>query len=106
MLRYRCSWGRTELADHQNTKKFEDNSNSTVPRAGLGGFEKSKKWWIFPRAKRAANLCAERFKKNIFGRARSAPLTFVLKSQKNIVPRAKRAVYAELVEHMSSENGF
>ena len=44
-----------------------------------------RKKWISLRAKRAANLCAERStKKNGFYRARSAPLTFGLKDNSDI----------------------
>ena len=71
MLRYRRSGGRTELSDHQNTGKFADNPNSMVPRVGFGFFEKSKNGG--------------------FVRARSAPLTFVLKGQKKRFFAAREA---------------
>ena len=72
MLRYRRPGGRTELSEHQNAVNFAENPNSMVPRAGLGGVEKSKNGGFFPRAKRAANLCAERSKKNVIFAAREA----------------------------------
>ena len=70
-----------------------------VPRAGLGGFEKSKNDGFFRARSTPLTFVLKGQTKSNCCRTRSAPLTFVLKSQKTwIFPRAKRAVYVKLVE--------
>ena len=91
MLRYRRSGGRTELLEQQNTGNFAENPNSMVPRAGLGFFEKSKNGGFFRARSAPLTFVLKGHKKTKFCRARSAPLTFVLKSQKNVDFSAREA---------------
>ena len=109
VLRYRRSGGRTELSDHQNTGNFEENPNSMVPRAGLGGFEKSNNGGFFRARSAPLTYVLQGQTKSNFCRARSAPLTFVLKIQhkKNVFFRARSAPFTlNWLKKRSSGNCF